>query len=65
MFVHAKDIIETINAYQIDNPSGGAISIPFATTEDPGGILSDTHNLSVYDANKLAEVKFYPTGHSK
>lgn len=58
--VSASDVIEQINSYYNDNPSGQSLSIPLATTSAIGGIKSDVHSYNVTSAFKPVECKFYP-----
>lgn len=58
--VSASDVIEQINSYYNDNPSGQSLSIPLATTSAIGGIKSDVHSYGVTSAFKPVECKFYP-----
>lgn len=59
LFVHAKDLIEIINTYITENPSGDTIDIDIqrATTTELGGIKASAFR-SVIPQEELAEACF-------
>lgn len=62
LYVHAKDIVKIINKYTTDH-NDTTLDIDFATLNDCGGILADTHSGSP-NRRSGAWVKFVSTDNS-